>query len=277
MATVRSGEDALTQEVDYRKYDLPGIKELWSPGVFVDSAKSTLHPTIDLSNILGGAGSQTKSVFDLVAGLDTGNNGAAGGDGVSGAPSGNTDGVGFGDLGLTGNVGLSDGVGKTGQAIGNAAISGIVGALTGVTGLGTLASLFGINVSQALSEMMGLTDTTPGFEGGLMGTPGIGEGINGGITGSAAADTGTTPDGFSPSDEGRGLAAPGPGLGLNSVDPDMGLSPDAMAQAVSEATTADSTSDAASAQGAADAAANGPSGDSGEAGGGDAGGPGGNE
>jgi len=99
------------------------------------------------------------------------------------------------------------------QAMMNSILGAVVSGLTKGTPVGMmlgLASLFGFNPIQGFTEMLGLSDVTPGFEGGFMGTPGIGQGISG-IGNTPGMDT-SSPMGMSPNDLGMGITGIATGL-----------------------------------------------------------------
>ena len=103
---------------------------------------------------------------------------------------------------IAGGVGKGiAGKGMTDQDMANLAISTIATALgvpgVAMAGLGRL----GFNPAQGLAEALGISDVTPGYEGGFFGTAGLGSGLRGGIS----SDVSGTPSGFSEGDLGGGI------------------------------------------------------------------------
>ena len=170
------------------------------------------------------------SLADMISAAGGGSDG--GGADPSNSPagsstSGRADGFGL-SSGISSAVGkgVSTGLGFAGAP---AAVAGLAGGLaTGIAGKGIssedMANLamnavavalgvpgvamtglqaLGFNPAQGLAEALGLSNTTPGFEGGFFGTPGLGLGIEGSIS-----DTGvdSTPSGFGVGDLGGGIS-----------------------------------------------------------------------
>lgn len=169
--------------------------------------------------------------------------------------AGPTEGLGLNSLmaGILGNV-ASMGVGKMGAPgpIGGL-VSGVTSALLGkgdpsnkitnsaikaaislafpqLSPVIGLASMFGLNMRQGLSELFGVEKPAPGYEGGFFGTQGIGSGIDtslGGLqdamSGAFGSDAysggGGTPSGYDQGDLGSGLSSQigySSGLGFDS-------------------------------------------------------------
>lgn len=151
---------------------------------------------------------------------------------------GNVVGMGAGKLGAPGPIGgLVSGItsallgkGDPSNKIANSAIkAGITLAFPQLAPVIGLASMFGLNMRQGLSELFGIETPAPGYEGGFFGTQGIGSGIDsslGGLQGvmgdSFASDGlggesggGSTPSGYDSGDLGTGISG---GYGLGSTE-----------------------------------------------------------
>ena len=273
MATraIRTGIDPVDLESDFTKYNF-GIKDLWeglvpkyegSPlqaqGISLESVITPPSSVLDVVSVIGetgggsegattgGSQSQTTSGnftgFGSIAG-SAAKGATSAGLSLAGAPSfvGNIAG---------GLVGSAVGKGEVTEAdmvdIGSKAVVGaILGtpAVTALSAVEAISSLLGVNGPiAAMQEAFGLTNVTPGYEGGLFGTPGRGTGISGGINGSSSADAGQTP-GYAPGDLGQGIGL-GTAAGLSNQG-QMGGLQGAMAGAFSgmEATESDGLADA---------------------------------
>lgn len=106
------------------------------------------------------------------------------------------------------------GKGISAQDITNVAFNTLAVAL-GVPGMAMAAlGALGFNPTQGIAELLGISDVTPGFEGGFFGTPGVGTGVTAapgeGIGGFGVQ--GSTP-GYGTSDLGSGIGTTGIGLG----------------------------------------------------------------
>ena len=210
MATraIRTGLDPVDLESDYTKYNF-GIRDLWSglvpkyegsplqaQGISLEAALAPTETGAEVLQVLteplSGGASDGSGAQGGTASTATGPSGGLGG--LAGSIASAATSTGFSLAGAPAGVGTAAG-GLVGAAVGKGSVSeadvatatakGVVAATLGPTVAGVLgiaeglASMFGVNGPYAaLAEALGLTNVTPGFEGGLFGTPGRGGGIS---------------------------------------------------------------------------------------------------
>ncbi len=227
---IRTSADDVDLETDFTKYNL-GIENLWGD-LKLASKGLALSPVVDVAGALRPTGTGG-SVFDVLS-----NQGAGGGDASERGENPEGTSAPTGALGAAVGMGASFGVSTGLSSIGvPGAIAGVAGSLAGraaqgkdvglpdvvnasinaalngaVPGLGIALGMLGFNPAQGLTEAFGLSDVTPGFEGGFFGKQGIGFGVDSGMAGSG------TPAGFGANDLGSGLA------GTNGIGPEVGIS-----------------------------------------------------
>ena len=246
MATraIRTGIDPVNLESDFTKYNF-GIKDLWeglvpkyegSPlqaqGISLESIITPPSSVLDVVSVIGettsGGGSEGAttggSQSQTTSGSFTGFGSAAG----AAAKGATSAGLSFAGAPATvgniagGLIGAAVSKGEVTEAdivdIGSKAIVGAFfgnPAVTALSAVESISSLLGVNGPiAALQEALGLTSVTPGYEGGLFGSPGRGTGISGGVPGSSSADAGQTP-GYDPGDLGQGIGL-GTAIGLSN-------------------------------------------------------------
>ena len=227
---IRTSADDVDLETDFTKYNL-GIENLWGD-LKLASKGLALSPVVDVAGALRPTGTGG-SVFDVLS-----NQGAGGGDASERGENPEGTSAPTGAIGTAVGMGASLGVSTGLSSMGvPGAIAGVAGSLAGraaqgkdvglsdvvnasintalngaVPGLGIALGMLGFNPAQGLTEAFGLSDVTPGFEGGFFGKQGIGFGVDSGMAGSG------TPAGFGANDLGSGLA------GINGIGPEVGIS-----------------------------------------------------
>lgn len=237
---IRTSADDVDLETDFTKYNL-GIENLWGD-LKLASKGLALSPVVDVAGALSPTGTGG-SVFDVLSnqGSPTNNSGNSGSSDDGGLTSVEGGAPMSGPIGSAIGSAVGFGVSTAAAMAGmNPAAAGIAGSLTGkaatgkdintetvvnavamaalnaaVPGLGLVASITGFNPAQGFSEAFGLSDVTPGYEGGFFGKQGIGIGLDGGATAN-----GNTP-GFGATDLGAGISTGyGKGVGFG---PDKGI------------------------------------------------------